>query len=645
MSKSGKQPIENAVEIIERFGGIRPMASKTGVAVTTIQGWKKRGVIPGARKESVLESAAEHEVDLYGLVEGAPSLQEQEDGSDLDETLEEHQGIEPAQLDDTDLEQSLVDRDDESSEPDVPVLQDSKDDISRELEQGQDDEGGDVPGLDNASDSDKNSGGDDDLNDDKDDEADPHTDTDTDTEDDDHSGDNDADEKDSDEEKTASEDDDLEIPHALKRTAEVEAGRSPGQTKDWASVRAQRPDSAARRDYAQVVIETKKGAMTRSVIIAVVIILVVLATLAGLILPKYRSFEHRDTRIEELESELSALKKEQSGFKGLVSENWSEELEHLKRKAAQVKEGVDQRINDVKSFSSDLSTSLSGGQGLDGRVEQLQTYMSEIAGGASVYALKDRFDEMRQSAPGENALNLSVEALLPLVERVKGGGEGSSEGMLNDLIAMAREQSTALQASLGNVPTDELGAAAKLLAMTQVRSSLGRSDADFEDDLRLLNKMLGDENPELAQAIEKIAPHVQEGFLTSEGLVEEFQYAAADAVEASLNGEDVSVSQKLSAKLNGLLKVEKNGELLTGTQVQAAINRAEKLLKANRIEDVISLVQRELDAEALKPLRPWIKKAQGVVASRDLKRALEDAIEFNFGSGLLGGKVLQNNTL
>lgn len=39
-----------AVErIVERFGGIRPMAHKLDTPVTTVQGWKKRGAIPVAR--------------------------------------------------------------------------------------------------------------------------------------------------------------------------------------------------------------------------------------------------------------------------------------------------------------------------------------------------------------------------------------------------------------------------------------------------------------------------------------------------------------------------------------------------------------------------------------------------------------------
>lgn len=50
--------------VIARFGGIRPMAAKLGIAVTTVQGWKERGVIPAARHAEVLAAAREHEIVL-----------------------------------------------------------------------------------------------------------------------------------------------------------------------------------------------------------------------------------------------------------------------------------------------------------------------------------------------------------------------------------------------------------------------------------------------------------------------------------------------------------------------------------------------------------------------------------------------------
>lgn len=58
-----RPPIPDS-EIIERFGGIRPMASKLGVAVTTVQGWKERNHIPEARYSQIVKAAAEHGIDL-----------------------------------------------------------------------------------------------------------------------------------------------------------------------------------------------------------------------------------------------------------------------------------------------------------------------------------------------------------------------------------------------------------------------------------------------------------------------------------------------------------------------------------------------------------------------------------------------------
>ena len=46
--------LPNAEGIIKRFGGIRPMATKLGVPVTTVQGWKKRNAIPTNRKGDIV---------------------------------------------------------------------------------------------------------------------------------------------------------------------------------------------------------------------------------------------------------------------------------------------------------------------------------------------------------------------------------------------------------------------------------------------------------------------------------------------------------------------------------------------------------------------------------------------------------------
>jgi len=53
--------------VVERFGGIRPMATKLGVPVTTVQGWKNRGHIPDNRHDAIRAAAAAHGVDLSDL--------------------------------------------------------------------------------------------------------------------------------------------------------------------------------------------------------------------------------------------------------------------------------------------------------------------------------------------------------------------------------------------------------------------------------------------------------------------------------------------------------------------------------------------------------------------------------------------------
>jgi len=66
-----KNALNNAGEIIERFGGIRPMAAKIDAPVTTVQGWKKRDVIPGTRRDQILNAAAENNIDLSDISSGA----------------------------------------------------------------------------------------------------------------------------------------------------------------------------------------------------------------------------------------------------------------------------------------------------------------------------------------------------------------------------------------------------------------------------------------------------------------------------------------------------------------------------------------------------------------------------------------------
>jgi len=60
--------IPNGGQIVERFGGIRPMASKLNVPVTTVQGWKKRDAIPAIRRDEIVNAARRYDVSIMDLI-------------------------------------------------------------------------------------------------------------------------------------------------------------------------------------------------------------------------------------------------------------------------------------------------------------------------------------------------------------------------------------------------------------------------------------------------------------------------------------------------------------------------------------------------------------------------------------------------
>ncbi len=68
MSVESNAVIGNASDIIDRFGGIRPMSTKTGIPVTTIQGWKQRNAIPANRRNELIEAANRNGINLSSLL-------------------------------------------------------------------------------------------------------------------------------------------------------------------------------------------------------------------------------------------------------------------------------------------------------------------------------------------------------------------------------------------------------------------------------------------------------------------------------------------------------------------------------------------------------------------------------------------------
>lgn len=514
MSKIKKQPIENAAAIIEKFGGIRPMSSKINVAVTTVQGWKKRDAIPAARKDAILVAAKEHNIDLTEFFSDAPS-------ETMTKPLEDG------------VSEKTADADFEISIPDNIVISDNVE-----------------PAVESV----------------------PHD----------------------------------ETVIAAKRISDND-------------------------NYTEVSVDEVSRGISRNSAISLAALVVLLAAVIAMILPNNDASERR----EQLALAAGEVKDETSDFKGLVPENWSRQLDDLKGQISQAQQAAGNVVESVQVASQKFAEE----NGLEERVVQLQSYVSEITDENGIYGLFTRYEKMDTTDDGQEYLDDSVLELSDLLGVLK----GKDDSYVNNAIDVARSQSIALNQTLGNVPKGELKAAAMLLAMTQVRSALNRKDEAFDGDLGLLMGMVGKDNGDLYASLEKLAPHSKSGILSVNGLQEEFRSVAGDVVAASLRGEDVSFADQATARLNDILKIEKNGEMISGTETQVKIDQAAKMVATGNIDAAVKFLKKQLNSKELAPLRPWIKQAQISLVARKAKKAIEQAIDLSIGSGLLGGSQLLND--
>ena len=119
-----------AQEIILLFGGIRPMANKLGVAVSTVQGWRERDSIPSARHEQIAAAADSHNIAL-DRAKLADSDRHPDSHEDAQDDRDQDDGSRHAPEDDTESTsaqpwgaQDASDKDHEASNvpPPIPAM-------------------------------------------------------------------------------------------------------------------------------------------------------------------------------------------------------------------------------------------------------------------------------------------------------------------------------------------------------------------------------------------------------------------------------------------------------------------------------------------------------------------------------------------
>ncbi len=493
--------LDNAVEVIERFGGIRPMASKMNVPVTTVQGWKKRNTIPEDRVEDVVKAAKEHNIDLSGIEKARASV-----------ANENTQKTQPSS---------------------------SK----------------------------------------------------------------------------------LEKPEATPQDILMAEIRSSTQ-----------------------------NAIRTSIWATVILLLLTVAAAVFMFAPQARQVTQNTAELENMKGEVGMLGEEvrdvnqrTSFMRKIIPEELQNKVDELQTQARNVQENVEQLAVKADTIQEALFSDQAGS--LSQRLMVLEKEFEGFKGMPQLSALAGRVETLEKTMSGQAQLDDAIKELTAMlgdvdgrVGQMAGDVEQNTEQvaaledkMLEEELAKAQDNETALGETLEGVTRQDMKAAVTLLAFSQLRESLNRQ-APFEEDLVLLDRVAGDD-PEFKAALERLAPHANGGVLSSEGLSQEFKGLAGEIVFDSLKGEDVSFFDRMKARFTDALKVEKDGELVNGTDTQTIVARAQKQLDEGDVKGAVATLN-QLEGEAADKAQPFIDQAQATAMTGDVENALQTMIISNIGQSL-----------
>lgn len=561
-----KKTIPNGEEIIERFGGIRPMAGKLEVPVTTVQGWKKRNAIPRRREEQIIQAALEHNIELSDLMEltqkqANENNQEADTHAEPTPTPHVTTAAEPTHIQDVDEMPHKAGNDDAAT---TETTANASDDNAEEPESS-----------------------------------------------------------------------DAQHEEASSEAAYKARGEQP-----------LRPRASSQ------MLDKENKSMQSSLLFYSVLSLGAFA-LAGAALwfslqtsPEISQVQEE---IAQIEANVENVEETQSLFSNMIPQDLEAQINSVREQAVQAQESVTQAIEKAEQISNDVLGENAGT--IQERLTKLEQSISEITATPELQNLTGRVQELQASLLGQDQLANSVTELSAIVSGMQGQMDN-----LEPVLDQARDQSTSLSQTLDGVPSNDLKAAAMLIALSQFRGAVNRDNEPFQDDLVLLMNLVGQDDPALQQSLEQLAPHADGGVLSLGGLSTELRTMTGDIVVASLKGEDVSIEERAQARINELFAVEKDGELITGTPTQSKLDQTQKLLDQGDLAGAISIAQ-TLQGPAAQAAAPWLKQAQASLLASNVQDMLGQAINLNgfspsslsnIGLGDLsvgGSELIQNKDL
>jgi len=494
--------IPNAAAIIEKFGGIRPMAAKTGVPVTTVQGWKKRNVIPSNRRDDIARAAASHDIQLGALL-GNP-----------------------------------------------PVNQNP------------------IPAF-------------------------------------------------------------TPPPVANKPFSAVLNETTKTQTK----AQETKHDNAVRSGMAtdEILKSIKKSetrAVQKSSLVSILVITGITAFTGFMLWPAQHDIAQNTSDIRDLRQAIA-----DTAAQPQDTEEKPSFFEDLSAKIADIQAEMTGMKQQVETIAHTATAPDIGPLGL--RIERLEREVQTLAQSPPISGVVDKLQSIGSSVPGQAQLKKTVTELSALIAAARANGQPVGDA-LAQVPDAASAPDSALAQTMQDIPPADREAAALLIGLSQFRNATNRGEP-FADDLALLQSLVGEDDPELTGALNRLAPQAEKGVLSNEGLSDQFKNLTGDIVGASLSGESISVEEKAKARFGDLVQVKKDGTQLTGTDTQKIVAQAQDMLDAGDIGGAVTVLE-ALDGPAAETASPFLAQAQAAMVAQHAQELLGQRV-FNSVKGMAGASA------
>ncbi len=332
------------------------------------------------------------------------------------------------------------------------------------------------------------------------------------------------------------------------------------------------------------------------------------------IAPRVQEMGQQEERIRELQAELELERQKQAeaekpGFMDGMRETMTQ-LEGKVQDLSKQAEGYTAIVEDLKTGS------------VEQRIGKLEGHMSKFLGEQNAFALSgilNKVGAMQQSPQGMNSLQGLVTSLIGQIDPAQPAAE--QQAALTDKLTALRETDPTVAQTFEGVAPEDMKAAVALIGLSQLRNSLMRDKQSFSSDLQLLKMTVAKDDPQLQEAIDRLAPQAEKGVLTPDGLSKEFRSLAGDIAASSLKGEDVHFEDRIKSRLNNIMVVEKNGQQISGTPTQQTIAEAQAKLDQGDVQGAITSLQ-TLQGPAAQTAQPFINEAQATLMAGQLQQML-----------------------